>query len=940
MHSSLAIVNFTEESAPEAGLLAPTSYISDDWRIEEKDVVSRVQKSFSIKPDYIFFRRFNDGRSSQIAAYGLDNSNDRYTHTEIMDLHWNLWLSGQVPLLYVGDPGQVRIFSCIDKAPWKNNTWNATPFETIKLSYTSNVASYSTKRLADGTFWEDRQIVSHFNYKKGAHNDLLRKVLEADKRLNGKKNYAARHILILTLLLKYLEDRGVFPKDWYKQFYKDANSCLQVFKYGGKNATFDMFQNLENKFNGDIFKLNPEIHKNIDNNLLTNLADLVCNNLDPVKGQYFLWDYYSFKCIPIEVLSHIYEHFTDRTKGAIFTPQILVDLILDQVMPFDSLKGNESILDPACGSGIFLVSAFKRLIQIMRSKNGSRPISPEELITLLSKSIYGIELQKEASELTSFSLALAICDALQPNVIWNELKFKKILTYNIFNGDYAECIDSIKIASNNEKGFDIIIGNPPFQSKLSSAMAKRRENLHYSIPDNQSAYFFLIDCSSQALKRDGKICLIQNAGFIYNRKTNNFKQNYFSQFKVDGILDFVSIHDLFKNVKTKVIAVLSQNKPPSQDSYINHWVFRRTYATKERIGFELDYYDYNYLPMDLAKGTIWAWRANLLGGGRIINMATRLSSFPTFKEFLDRNQCHYGNGFIKGNPKKAKNKADWLVNINYLPATKFISDFITENELEKLTQNDFQYERPRDEELYAPPLLLIKQVTSLPCAYWDKSKLAFGETVFGIHSPCADAKFLKNIRDNFILRKHELKSIIEIFGAKTFISKNTALNQSDLLSLPWPENVDLDLSSWEKVLLEDISKYMVDYVNGIEKSILLQPCSETNYTDYIDIYIDMIRVFFPKIRPVGQGKSNGLRYQLFQFYDHNEIFQVPDDWFTFAKSIMPFNYCNSNSLSSIRILRIYHNDFLLLIKPDLQRYWLKSVAIRDVDDTISDMLKA
>ena len=95
-------------------------------------------------------------------------------------------------------------------------------------------------------------------------------------------------------------------------------------------------------------------------------------------------------------------------------------------MPYERMTGKERVLDPACGSGIFLVGAFKRLVNYWRSQNNWKKPTAEVLKGILRHSIHGVELEPGAVDLTAFSLALAICDALHPDAIWRDLKFDKL----------------------------------------------------------------------------------------------------------------------------------------------------------------------------------------------------------------------------------------------------------------------------------------------------------------------------------------------------------------------------------------------------------------------------------------------------------------------------------------------------------------------------------
>ena len=79
-----------------------------------------------------------------------------------------------------------------------------------------------------------------------------------------------------------------------------------------------------------------------------------------------MWSLYSFRYLPIELISRIYEEFIPDTAGVVYTPPFLVDLLIDECMPLDNhdkfTNAKFKVIDPSCGSGIFCVAAYQRLI--------------------------------------------------------------------------------------------------------------------------------------------------------------------------------------------------------------------------------------------------------------------------------------------------------------------------------------------------------------------------------------------------------------------------------------------------------------------------------------------------------------------------------------------------------------------------------------------------
>lgn len=198
--------------------------------------------------------------------------------------------------------------------------------------------------------------------------------------------------------------------------------------------TYRLFRWLNNKFNGDLFPGKgrsqsdrnrewKEEQEHVEPRHLQLLADFVSGKLEITKKQRTLWPLYSFDTIPLEFISSVYEQFVseDAHKNkAYYTRAHLVDYMLDNVLPWDSSEWNLRILDPCCGSGIFLVKAFQRLIHRWRNAHGGDAPSVPDLKPLLINNLFGIDVDPEAIRVASFSLYLAMCDAIDPRHYWKQ----------------------------------------------------------------------------------------------------------------------------------------------------------------------------------------------------------------------------------------------------------------------------------------------------------------------------------------------------------------------------------------------------------------------------------------------------------------------------------------------------------------------------------------
>ena len=151
------------------------------------------------------------------------------------------------------------------------------------------------------------------------------------------------------------------------------------------------------------------------------LRGFLCGNASNADAQLFFFAY-KFGIIPIELISSIYEEFYHTENemspegGSHYTPPCLVEFILSRVLTEDRLAGEPIILDPACGSGLFLVEAFRRIVRYRTQTQNSR-LDWQQLRSILRTQIAGIEINEEALRVAAFSLYLAFMHYLEPKDI-------------------------------------------------------------------------------------------------------------------------------------------------------------------------------------------------------------------------------------------------------------------------------------------------------------------------------------------------------------------------------------------------------------------------------------------------------------------------------------------------------------------------------------------
>lgn len=950
---ALQAVNFLgADGKPIPGLVQVTKRdkAKKKLSVDEHAVVLDTELLENI--DFVYFRRFSDGRSSQVAAYVIDNSDGRLDEPALAELHRQVWLQGRAPLLYVAWASRIDVLTCARGPDFWNESSKKYEYKPAKklgvnlLTTAGEISeamkNFSAFRLANGTFWDDPHNNKLAKHDKAAHQSLIQAVVDVDEELDGEKNPVLRRLLLIMVLVKHLEDREVFPENgrWFGRFHGGAKNFFDVLKGGDPDEVNRLLKFLEKKFNGDVFDLSYLSGRKLSKASLKRFAQLV--EARTIKRQRYLWAQFSFRHLPVEIISHLYQRFVEDGHGAVYTPPFLAGLLLDHAMSYDKLTGKERVLDPACGSGVFLVGAFRRLVNLWRSEHDWERPPVEKLKEILKERIFGVDLEGDAIDLTAFSMALAICDALKPEVIWNELKFDVLRDRNLFEKDFFELLLEDRNGGSTilDKRFDVVIGNPPFESKLTEAgikldcLERKQDSGRGKCPDNQIAYLFLEQALAVLRPKRGQLCLIQPAGFLYNDRVNTFRTNFFGKAHVDIVLDFVSIRNLY-SADTKTVAICCHAGKPAGKHWTRHWTFRRTVGVKERICFELDHYDRHQIAHEQCESDPYIWRANLFGGWRLHNMSQRLRKMRTLAYYVEEEkQWDYGEGFIVGN---RKNPAPFLTGEKFLPTKAFSTVGIEEAKLDIVTETHF--EGPRCQKRFTPPLILIKELESLPVALWRKHFLAYNSRSVGIHAPSSEFPELRKFYEFFLRNLDVYRFCCMLNGTEAITGNATSIRKQDIDSLPYPERQDdLAFSFWEEALCEDVLTYMTEYVRlGQNSHMLRVAADEKNLREYSGMFVRMLGSVYDNLQAGEPIFLNGLTCQPFYFGDHPEVSWLDRDSEDALLKLV--YYENNDQLRTVRVFRVYSENVMLIVKPDRLRYWIRSTAIRDADETLVDLQK-
>ncbi|MCX6867689.1 MAG: N-6 DNA methylase [Verrucomicrobia bacterium] len=927
-------------AAAGEGLVSVEGY--DRKKLLPEQVVI-MEKAAFYKAQAVFFEAPHDGKPPIAQAF-IYRSDGPSQDPDFAHLHQRLWSWGGVPLVYRVTAGLVQLFRCAHRPDFeKDGQIVCKPFKTLKLaSQVANDPWWNAGRLRNGTLWDDPQVCKKLlSSNLAAQKALINAVKKLYDDLNREgilPKVLRRKLLILSVLIAYLEERDVFEAGYFDRFKKGANKFFQVLADGP--ALVGLLEHLEDRFNGHVFILSDEERETLSSSKqLPRFARLIEARQES-SGQLTLWKRYSFADLPVELISHIYQLFVHDSSVAVYTPQFLVRLMLGEVLSWERLDrldlNDEVILDGACGSGIFLVEAYKRLVLHWRFRNDWKRPNQTVLKKLLTSRIRGVDLEEGAVELASFSLCLAVCDALEPMEIRASVKLFPLLKERfIHTGCFFEAREKGKV----KERVGVVVGNPPFASKLTTEGAQRAydryQEKHGDLPDKQVAYLFLHE-SMEMLASGGVLSMLQQYNFLYNQQSLGFRRKFIERWDVREILDFISVRGLFQkgSADTKVIAVVAEAQPAPPNRKILHATFRRSGRADAEQGFDIDYYDMHWLPRELAANNDGVWRSDLLGGGRVLAFASRLKKIRTLAQYADEMGWDFGEGFIEGS-RGVSRPASHILGRPLLPSEAITKDGINSSAITKAP--DKLIEGPRSERRFTPPMLLVREQYDLHHGLWTKSYLTYKNQTVGFCAKDSEHEQLSAIQRFFSNYNSVLRAFVAATSVKLFTQHATTLSGVDIFSLPYPKSETLCLSSHEIILISDIVDYYRDLIRLGEDSSAMREPGEPELPAFNVVYTSRINGIYRKnkLRALPPQVWPGVICQPYIFGKCKVDWSGAEELKGKVDALLRER--RGGGLNITRIARLYDGACIYLLKPDRLRYWLRSVALRDADETLADL---
>lgn len=427
---------------------------------------------------------------------------------------------------------------------------------------------------------------------------LARNVVLRNRHLNFSQeelNYSVQSTLDRIIFLRICEDRGL-----------EGNNLASAVSSGNIYETLlGLYRDADRRYNSGLFHFEDERGRDEQPDTLTPRLKIDNKVLkEVINGLYYPISPYEFSVIGADILGRVYEQFLGRTitvkgnrvtveakpevkkaGGVYYTPTFIVDYIvrttLKPLLNDKTIKqaSNLRVVDPACGSGSFLVAAYQYLLdwhlqryleykrrppQIHQTQSGNWRLTTAERKRILLGSIFGVDIDPQAVEVAKLSLLLKVIEGqaqtelavgrVLPDLADNVKCGNSVVDPTYYSAEtlpgFAPDEDSVNSFDWHQAfprafadgGFDAVIGNPPYLNiddmwgKGDPRIAYLKRVYNHVYNDKTDLLFYFLVKAIEISKSD--VCFIVSRAFLEAYKADKLRGWIADQVQVRRLVDF------------------------------------------------------------------------------------------------------------------------------------------------------------------------------------------------------------------------------------------------------------------------------------------------------------------------------------------------------------------------------------------------------------------
>ena len=490
-------------------------------------------------------------------------------------------------------------------------------------------------------------------------SSLARNIALRNPNLSVRElNAAVQRTLDRIVFLRIAEDRGI-------ERYGQLRECADR-----KNLYFELtklFRAADDRYNSGLFHFRQGDGSNETLDTFTLALKLDDRTLKPIlRSLYYPDSPYEFSVLPADILGHVYERFlgkiitlagkrakieekpeVKKAGGVYYTPSYVVRYIVEKTLepilrdktPLQAsgldnrMKDNTPVrvVDPACGSGSFLIGAYQYFLdwylsqylkddpqkyargkspKLYQVAKGDWRLSVAERQRILLTHIFGVDIDPQAVEITKLSLLLKVLEGESGDAVAHQMDFFKIralpeLANNIRCGnsligpDFYE-IYSMDLFSDDEharlnafhwkeefpfleysEGFHCVIGNPPYLYSAGQENIEYFEK-HYQFSQYQTDYYVYFSEKGLGLLRPkGIMGYIVPDSWLNSDSFSVMRSRLVNDWEVMSVCTFG--YKVFRDANIENTILLAKSSEPRKGMEIIHFQSPTSFSTVNRL---------------------------------------------------------------------------------------------------------------------------------------------------------------------------------------------------------------------------------------------------------------------------------------------------------------------------------------------------------------------
>jgi hypothetical protein len=699
-------------------------------------------------------------------------------------LYNRIWCMARPQLLFLARPGELGVYD-LARPPVKPNEELASCDRLLDTARTvaevqAKLASYHREKIETGFLFGEKHFGDGLSRADRAlirDLKIVRRSLMEIEPLAGQEQPSLHHLHSLigrAIFIRYLEDRKVLTREYFEGVASrqpgwatllaeplprrciepemEKLCFLRVLR--DKDFTYALFDQLAEDFNGDTFPVDDEERARVHEGHLQRLLGFLVG--EPSNQQLLFFFAYQFDIIPIELISSIYEEFYGERKGkeqnqaSHYTPAPLVEFVLSQTLTPDVLAQEPRVMDPSCGSGIFLVESFRRMVRHKVAEQGGRRLTRTQLRKILRQQIAGMDINEEAVHVAAFSLYLAFLHYQKPREINEERRlphlkwvpaeqreeqrkrrpntefYDVLLHENAFKPISGGCPAEV-VQRFGPACADVVVGNPPWgypkkndqegHNALEATLAWCDPKQGRPVGDKELSQAF-IHLSLGLLRDGGRAGLLVSSGVLFKHHENSrqFRRIWLARSLLKQVVNFAHVRQAYFTGPTRevkgiapFISVVFEKAPLDceTDRRFEYWSAKRVAMVESTQAVVLSKGDMHWLSQRDCIANEKLWKIYWWGGHHDEALIRRLEAYTRLGKIGDRalgTKVTCRQGFTEGIQDK-KPSPKWFLKYKELPADRLVSYGPFDEDW--LVPVPRAVTRPRSEIVYTGTRLLI-----------------------------------------------------------------------------------------------------------------------------------------------------------------------------------------------------------------------------------------